>query len=191
LVQEITRYFYCQPRPFNRGTKQLGSHNRKVLIEFIEELQSGHAQNILLQLGFLSDFAATSSHEKINYLHDFKFFKASWQETGRRCFQALPVSNAISIPLNSRLLTEWEISKNAILIEQLKNNSNLYAQLEALNLLSIRQGLEYDTSLITADEKICTVRDLLEEINERADDQHAWYILRRCAGLLGKYNLNS
>ena len=34
------------------------------------------------------------------------------------------------------------------------------------------------------------VRDLLEEIYERAGDQHAWYIVRRCAGLLGKYDIN-
>ncbi|MGZ8185463.1 MAG: glycoside hydrolase family 15 protein [Methylobacter sp.] len=168
----------------------LGSHNRKVLIEFIEELQSGHTQDIPLQLGNLSDFAATSSYEKIDYLHDFKFSKASWQETERPCFQALPVSNAISIPLSPHLLTQWEISEDAVLIEHLKNNSNLYAQLEALNLLSIRHGLEHDTGLVTADGKICTVGALLEEIYERAGDQHAWYILRRCAGLLGKYDIN-
>ncbi|MGZ8241336.1 MAG: glycoside hydrolase family 15 protein [Methylobacter sp.] len=168
----------------------LGSHNRKVLIEFIEELQSGHTQDIPLQLGNLSDFAATSSYEKIDYLHDFKFSKASWQETERPCFQTLPVSNAISIPLSPHLLTQWEISEDAVLIEHLKNNSNLYAQLEALNLLSIRHGLEHDPGLVTADGKICTVGALLEEIYERAGDQHAWYILRRCAGLLGKYDIN-
>ncbi|CAA9890821.1 Phosphorylase kinase alphabeta [Candidatus Methylobacter favarea] len=168
----------------------LGSHNREILIEFIKELQQGTAQGISLQVGKLADFEASSSYEKINYLHDFKFSKASWQETQRPCFQALPVSNAISIPLSPRLLTEWEISEDALLIEQLKNNSNLYAQLEALNLLSNRHGLEYDTGLVTADGKICTVRDLLEEIYERAGDQHAWYIVRRCAGLLGKYDIN-
>jgi phosphorylase kinase alpha/beta subunit len=31
---------------------------------------------------------------------------------------------------------------------------------------------------------------LLEEVYERAGDQHAWYIVRRCAGLLGKYDIN-
>ncbi|MGZ8163791.1 MAG: glycoside hydrolase family 15 protein, partial [Methylobacter sp.] len=168
----------------------LGSHNRKVLIEFIEELSSGCSGDIPLQLGFLSDFAETSSHEKINYLHDFKFSKASWQETERPCFHALPAGSAISMPLSPQLMTEWELSEDSVLIEQLHNNSNLYAQLEALNLLSIRHGLEYDTGLMTAEGKICAVRDLLEEIYERAGDQHAWYILRRCAGLLNKYDIN-
>lgn len=168
----------------------LGSHNREILIEFIKELQSGLTQDISVQLGLLSDFAETSSYEKINYLHDFQFSTASWEEAERPCFTVLPFADKASVPLATALLTEWEISEDAILIEQLKNNSNLYAQLEALNLLSIRHGLEYDTSLVTADGKICTVRDLLEEIYERAGDQHAWYIVRRCAGLLGKYDIN-
>jgi phosphorylase kinase alpha/beta subunit len=34
------------------------------------------------------------------------------------------------------------------------------------------------------------VRYLLEEIYQRAGDQHAWYMVRRCAGLLGKYDIN-
>ncbi len=34
------------------------------------------------------------------------------------------------------------------------------------------------------------VCDLLEEIYERAGDHHVWYIVRRCAGLLGKYDIN-
>jgi len=34
------------------------------------------------------------------------------------------------------------------------------------------------------------VRDLLEEIYVRAGDLHAWCIIRRCAGLLGKYDIN-
>src|SRR5665811_2274400 len=34
------------------------------------------------------------------------------------------------------------------------------------------------------------VRDLLEEIYVRAGDRHGWYIVRRCAGLLGKYDIN-
>jgi phosphorylase kinase alpha/beta subunit len=83
------------------------------------------------------------------------------------------------------LLTGWEISNDDTLIRQLKTNTNLYAQLEALSLLSFRHGLDYKTGLSDA-----SVRDLLEEIYERAGDQHVWYIVRRCAGLLGKYDIN-
>ena len=136
------------------------------------------------------DFAETSSHEKINYLHDFQFSKASWEESKRPFFKVLPLTTARSAPLDTQLLTEWEIAPDAILIEQLKTNANLYAQLEALSLLSLRHGLDYDTGLRALDGTAGCVRDLLEEVYERAGDRHAWYIVRRCAGLLGKYDIN-
>jgi len=163
---------------------------KKILIEFIEELQSGATQGIALQLGNLSDFAETSSEEKINYLHDFQFSKASWEDAERAFFQVLPISNSPSEPLSAQELTHLEISADEVLIEQLKVNANLYAQLEALSLLSIRHGLDYATGLTTADGTACIVRDLLEEIYERAGDLHIWYVVRRSAGLLGKYEIN-
>jgi phosphorylase kinase alpha/beta subunit len=168
----------------------LGKHNREVLLEFIKELQQGSTQGTSLELGTLLDFAETSSHEKINYLHDFQFSKASWEEAKRPFFKVLPLTTARSVPLDTQLLTEWEIAPDALLIEQLKTNANLYAQLEALSLLSLRHDLDYDTGLRALDATAGYVRDLLEEIYERAGDRHAWYIVRRCAGLLGKYDIN-
>lgn len=77
-----------------------------------------------------------------------------------------------------------------MLIKQLKVNGNLYAQLEALSILSQRHGLDYNTGLTTLEGSVGSVRDLLEEVYARASNQHIWYILRRCAGLLGKYDIN-
>ncbi|MGR9013808.1 MAG: glycoside hydrolase family 15 protein, partial [Gammaproteobacteria bacterium] len=168
----------------------LGSHNRGILIEFIKELQLGFSQSISLQFGTLSDFEDTSSYEIINYLHDFEFSKASWQEAERPFSQVLPIDNVPAAPLDKHLLTEWEISTDELLIEQLKNNTSLYAQLEILTLLSQRHGLDYDTGLTALDGAAGYVRDLLEEVYERAGDQHTWAIVRRCAGLLGKYDIN-
>ncbi|MGZ8190311.1 MAG: glycoside hydrolase family 15 protein [Methylococcaceae bacterium] len=168
----------------------LGRHNRERLIDFIKELQSGSTQGISVQLGLLSDFTDSSCFEKINYLHDFQFSPASWEEAGRPCYRALPFSETPPVPLANALLTEWEIGADDILIEQLKTNANLYAQVEALNLLALRHGLDYDAGFTTPDGAACHVRDLLEEIYARAGDQHAWYIVRRCAGLLGKYDID-
>jgi phosphorylase kinase alpha/beta subunit len=57
--------------------------------------------------------------------------------------------------------------------------------------LSSRHGLDYNHTGLTGSHGIVgSVRDLLEEIYERAGDQHVWYIVRRCAGLLGKYDIN-
>jgi len=61
-------------------------------------------------------------------------------------------------------LKEWEIAPEAILIEQLKTNANLYAQLEALSLLSLRHGLDYDTGLRALDGTAVVCVTLLEEV---------------------------
>lgn len=168
----------------------LGSHNRDVLISFLKVLQSGMTQGIPVQLGLLSYFAETASYEKIDYLHDFQFSAASWEDSDRPFYHILPTDNCQQFPLDTQLLTEWEISPDEILIEQLRTNTNPYAQLEALTLLSNRHGLDYDTGLTASDGTPGFVHYLLDEIYARAGDQHAWYIVRRCAGLLGKYDIN-
>jgi phosphorylase kinase alpha/beta subunit len=168
----------------------LGNHHRDILLEFIKELQQGSTQGIALQLGTVLDFTETSSFERINYLHDFQFSKASWEEAERPFFQTLPLDNAPATPLTTELLTEWEIGTDQLLIEQLKTNANLYAQLEVLSLLGFRHDLDYDTGLPAQDGTAGSVRELLEEVYQRAGDQHVWYIIRRGAGLLGKYDIN-
>ncbi|MFZ2451966.1 MAG: glycoside hydrolase family 15 protein [Methylovulum miyakonense] len=168
----------------------LESHNRAVLVEFIEELQRGFVNKVPIKLGFIGDFTGTSNEEKINYLHDFEFSKATWQETERPFFHVLPFDDEPSKPLDTLFLTVWEISDDKALQEQLEINSNLYVQLEVLGQLGQRHGLDYALELASAGTQTCTVRDLLEEIYERAGDQHAWYVVRRCAGLLGKYDIN-
>ncbi len=166
------------------------SHNREILVEFIRELQAGINLDVPLQLGNLAEFTETSSQEKINYLHDFQFSKASWQEPERPWAQVLPMDMAASVPLSTFLLTQWEISEDSLLVGQLMTNANIFAHLEALSLLGQRHGLDYDIGLVNADGKHAYVCDLLEEVYERAGDQHLWYVVRRCAGLLGKYDIN-
>ncbi|MEI7995323.1 MAG: glycoside hydrolase family 15 protein [Methylococcaceae bacterium] len=189
----IYKHWDCPGNPLVVMTikhNMLDGNNREILIEFIKELQQGSTQGTALQLGTISDFAETSSKEKINYLHGFQFSKASWEEADRPFFMTLPIDSAAPVPLDTLLLTEWEISPDEALIGQLKTNANLYAQLEALSLLCIRHGLDYDTGLTSMDDTPGYVCDLLEEIYIRAGDLHAWHIIRRCAGLLGKYDIN-
>ena len=167
----------------------LDSHHRDILINFLKELQQGVSQGIAIELGTLLNFTQASSHEKIKNLHDFQFSKASGKNTERPFMQALPSSTEPSIPLSTLLLNEWDLSSDEALIELLTRDSNLYAQFEALSLLSLRHDLAFNTTL-SADNKTANVGDLLEEVYERAGDQHIWSIVRRCASLLGKYDIN-
>jgi len=174
----------------NIKQNMLRAHNRDVLIEFIAELQTGLINKVPVCLGNLGEFKGNSSHEKISYLHDFKFSKTSRQEAERPFSQVLPRDGQPPMPLDTLLLNSWEISEDPVLVEQLRTNANPYMQLEALSLLGQRHGLDHDVGLTAAEDRFCSVRDLLEELYERAGDQHAWYIVRRCAGLLGKYDIN-
>lgn len=167
----------------------LESYNRDVLLAFIAELHQGLINNIPIRLGFISDFMETSNHETIKCLHDFEFSKACWQESERPFFHALPFDGTPSEPLDTLSLTVLEISQDKALLKRLRKDSNLYAQLEALSQLGLRHGLDYDLGG-TGIQPPCTVRDLLEEVYQRAGDQHTWSVVRRCAGLLGKYDIN-
>lgn len=174
----------------NIKQNMLRSDNREVLIEFIAELQAGLINTVPVRLGMLTEFVGSASREKINYLHDFQFSKASWQDAERPFFQVLPLDDNPSAQQDTLLSSDWEINADNVLIEQLKMHSNHYVQLEALSQLAQRYGLDYEIGLTTPEDRNCSVRDLLEELYQRAGDQHAWYIVRRCAGLLGKYDIN-
>ena len=168
----------------------LDSEDCQVLLSFIEELRIGSVHGTEVRLGALPDFVKNSSREKIDYLHDFKFSQAQWDDTERPFTHSLPSTDEPVKPLDSFILTEWELGDEGKLIDQLHHNPNLYAQLEALSLLGSRHGLDFDTGLRGTDGRPARVRDLLEEVYARAGNRHAWYIVRRCAGLLGKYDIN-
>ncbi len=195
LRLEMSYIYHHWDRPGNPllaiSIKQnmLDSHHCDILINFIKELQQGVCQGFAIELGTLLNFTETSSHEKIKNLHDFRFSKATWDDAKRPFLQALPSNSQPSAPLNTLLLNEWDLASDETLIELLKSQSNLYAQVEALSLLSLRHDLSFNTTL-SADNKAASVGDLLEEVYERAGDLHVWSIVRRCASLLGKYDIN-
>jgi phosphorylase kinase alpha/beta subunit len=168
----------------------LGSADKQLLLSFIEELKQDKVQGVKAKLGLITEFVTTSSREKIGYLHDFKFSEVGWEDTERPFANTLLKDDLPPQAIDSYTLTEWETGDEAILIGQLQSNTNLFAQLEALSLLSQRHGLDYQIELYSQNGQNCRVRDLLEEVYARAGDIHAWQIVRRSAGLLGKYDIN-
>lgn len=168
----------------------LAEHDREILIEFIKELQSGNINGTPIRFGELSKLAETAITEKIDYLHDFQFSQASWEKTARPCFLTLPIDTELPEPLSVHVTVSWETSEDHVLIHQVSTNANLYAQVEALSILAQRHGLDFDTGLKDADGNPCRVRGLLEEVYIRAGDMASWDIIRRCAGLLGKYDID-
>ena len=189
----IARHWYKSGHPLvviNIKHNMLSGEDRQVLLEFIQQLRTGSLNDKPIHLGLLNEFLESACKEQIGYLHDFKFSEPSWSEPDRPFADVLPFSDQGPYMLDSYQLTEWEIGSDESLIEQLSQNSNLYAQLEALTLLAQRHGLDHDTGLCAETNTVCRMRDLLEEVYLRAGDLHLWQIVRRCAGLLGKYDIN-
>jgi phosphorylase kinase alpha/beta subunit len=163
---------------------------RDVLLRFIQILQAGDLAGVRIALGLASDFLASACREEISFLHDFQFSQVCWQEPERPYANVLFTDHSVPFAMDGFMQTQWEIGGDPVLIETLQTNPNLFAQLEALSLLSHRHGLDHDTGLRTETGGVCRIRDLLEEVYLRAGDLHEWQIVRRCAGLLGKYDIN-
>ncbi|WP_305909855.1 glycoside hydrolase family 15 protein [Methylomarinum sp. Ch1-1] len=168
----------------------LDNEGYRVLLEFMAELQQGSILGVPVQLGRLAEFIPTASHEQIDHLHDFRFSEPSWQEAERPGRRLLTACADANIAVDAETLSRWEKSDDDFLLGQLTSNANLYAQLEILALLNSRHGPDHAVILSVFDQRPCRLRDLLEEVYARAGDLHEWTLVRRSAGLLGKYDVD-
>lgn len=168
----------------------LKAENRAELLGFLAEMQAGGTSQASVRFGTISDFVDTVCREKIDYLHDFQFSLQTASEAESPFARVLPNDGLAPENLPSHWFSEWEAADDARLIDLLRHNGNLAPQLEALGLLAQRHGLSFDTGLSGADGSAGTVQALLDKVYRRSSDRHAWQIVRRCAGLLGKYDIN-
>ncbi|MGY6274414.1 glycoside hydrolase family 15 protein [Methylomonas sp. MgM2] len=189
----ITQNWYKTGNPLvliNIKHNMLSAEDKQILLEFIHELQTGKLNGQPIRLGLIDGFLESVCREKIGYLHDFSFSEALWVEPARPFAGVLPKGDESPHMMDSFQVTQWEIDTDDSLMDILRSHSNLYAQLEVLALLVQRHGLDYETGLCADIGTPCRLRDLLEEIYVRAGNMHLWQVVRRCAGLLGKYDIN-
>ncbi len=168
----------------------LDNDGHQLLLEFMAELQQEEIRNIPVQLGTLAEFINNTSVERINYLHDFHFPKTALQESERLRCPLLPLNLSSTATVSSERITEWEKLDNLALTEQLSIESNLYAQFEILNILFNRHGLEFILDLSEGPGDECQLRDLIEHVYTHAGDLNEWSLVRRCAGVLEKYDID-
>ena len=163
----------------------------EALLEFIGELRAGGSSGIAVEVGTLADFVDIAGRETIDYLHDFRFRDTLWSPVERRCSAALLSDDPATLhSVSPGQLMEWESAEDGRLIESVKQESSLEGQLAILQILYKRHGPDFETSLSANHDGTCRVSELLEEVYERAGNRHAWSIVRRCAGLLGKYDID-
>ncbi len=161
----------------------------QVMLEFMAELKQGSVLGVPVQLGRLAEFIPTSSHEQIDHLHDFRFAENDWQDGEISEVNRLPLEFAATVPLDRQLLDCWESMQDGQLAELLRHQTNLYAHLEILTILSLRHGLDHVLRLDDERPSVA-LRELLEEVYSRAGNWHRWDMVRRSAGLLGKHDVD-
>ncbi|MDF1583776.1 MAG: glycoside hydrolase family 15 protein [Methyloprofundus sp.] len=167
----------------------LDNEGHQLLLEFMTELQQGEIRGTPVQLGNLNEFISTTTHETINYLHDFRFSETRVQEPTNPCSSLLlPINKAATAPINPRVLNDWNKLEDEALIQILSTDSNLFAQFEILNILKQRHELDFDLNKTEHNSHQCRLRDWFEEVYTRAGNQNIWSLVRRSAGILGKYD---
>ncbi|WP_139558608.1 glycoside hydrolase family 15 protein [Methylotetracoccus oryzae] len=163
----------------------------QALLEFIGELRAGGSSGAAVEVGILADFVNIASRETIDYLHDFRFSDSLWSPVERRCSAALLSDEPATLnSLDPGQSMEWENADDGRLMDCLRQERGLAGQTTILQILHKRHGPGFQTNLRANHGGTCCVGELLEEVYERAGNQHAWSIVRRCAGLLGKYDID-
>ena len=160
----------------------------EALLDFIGELRAGNFRGAPVRVGTLSELADGAARETIDYLHDFRLGEEERDKPNRWDRAALPPENPTLESVDPRQSMEWEQADDARLMEHLRHEMSLQGQAAILGILHQRHGPQHNTS--TEQALSVSVAEWLEEVYERASDRHAWAIVRRCAGLLGKYDID-
>lgn len=162
---------------------------REALLDLMKELQDGSCNGMAVKLGQLNQMILTAGTERISFLHEFEFAKASVQDAGS-------VSSYLSFDpernwqLSSTQEFRLECETNVdLLLTSLWQSQNLYEQIELLHTLYRLKGLEFETGLGEPGRRV-TVVDLLNEVYSKAGQLQLWAVVRRAAGLLNKVDIS-
>ncbi len=167
-----------------------GDDIQPALLELIQKMQSGGCGGARVKLGRLSELILQASTERIDFLHDFQFGRATVQNAPPRC-RYLRYERALSQPLSGAQEFSLEVEADPErLRSRLCASQNLYEQIELLQALARLRGLHADTSL-GAEWETVTVADLIEETYQKAGTEEPifWAIVRYGAGLLDKIDV--
>ncbi len=168
----------------------LEGSNQHILFDFLQDLKQGEINRVPVQLVTLNQAIKNTRREVIDYLHGFNFADASWDQFEQPLPRVLVEPAENHQPLPAHALSQWENEEDEVLVERLLTENNLYAQLELVALLISRHGMGFGLQWSGDDEESIRLDQLLEDIYDQAGDRHLWYVVRRAAGVLGKYDIN-
>ncbi len=165
-----------------------GSIDESPLLGLIQQLSNGDCDGTPVRLGQLRQFLLTAKTERIDQIHSFQFSQTPLKER-RQSSQHLRIQPDQSWPLSSMQEFLLECETNiSLLLNSLRESTNLYEQIELLETLARLKGLDFDTGFGSSGHPV-TVLDLLNEVYENATQIELWAVIRRAAGLLNKVDI--
>lgn len=173
-------------------TRTVLETGREALLGLIQSLKEGECGGVHVRLGRLGELRETANEERIDYLHDFAFSHEPVKDAPpERYHLAADPRHCTPLTPAEQLQIEQQTEAGALLA-RLLDSRNLYEQVELLEGLTRRKGLDFCTGWGEPGETVC-VRDLLEDVYAQAargeNGRPYWAVVRRAAGLAGKIDL--
>ncbi len=161
-------------------TRSLLSTDRTPLFELILEVQNGRVGDVPVKQAKFTELLSTASFERIDELGGLSLPQHPLSDF-LQDKPALPNSED-SHPLSwdeERAIASEE--DNQALVDRLVHTKNLYEQIEILDLLVFRLGLDATVPLFCGE---VSLRTLSTEVYDEAGRARLWEVVRHAAGLL-------
>ena len=164
----------------------LNSEDRQALLDFLSRAKLGQFNSISVISDSISKLIHNAGHETIKELPGFSFLdSADSMKSATDCYLQFD-SQAPMPPAVGGQEVLRPIEDSATLVKSLLESNNLYDQINILELLKERHGVEFSVMLDDGKDS-ATVKTLIEEVYRKACDIRCWGVIRQAAGLLDKY----
>lgn len=167
-------------------THSLLNDDRTAFYELVNEIRTGFVDGVQVLSDRLSHLLSTATFERIDNLHGLTFEKMVMESHQPEKLYLIPDQLHIPLSQDAELAIEFE-QNTAVLAERLAASENLYEQIELLDTLVSRNGLE--TAVFNNGEAV-PFSQWLEAVYEQAGQLRLWGIVRRAAGLLDKVEID-
>ena len=168
--------------PFLVREDMLRETEDEVVLKLLHDFQNGSYDSITIKLAPLRQLLSTASVERIDNLHGLQLNDLCLQvQKNEKC-------NFISgeyIDATNEEIRSLSSLDNETLIQTLLKSQNRHIQMNALELLSGREGLEFE---INQGQELFSLSCIAEVLYESAALALDWTTVRRVGTVLGKYD---
>ena len=152
------------------------------VFDLVAELSTGSCNGVTVRTGPLLELLNDVGTERIDDLNDYyvpdalslvRLRRKNWLPEADQCQPVQP--SVLSLLEPSENLDQQR--------DRLQNSSNLREQMDIITDWAQVHGLDFEPGIAPR----VTVKVLLEEVYRKASCRHEWSVLRKAAGVLGKY----